>query len=432
MASKINSSNPNFYELFEKLLARRATRVEDATKVSADIIEKVRKSGDEALIKLTKELDGLDLISTGLIIDSDEIDEAINRITTDQYDALKFAADRITAFHLKQMPDNFEYLDETEVKMGMRWSSVDSVGLYVPGGTASYPSSVLMNAIPAKVAGVPRRVIAVPQTRGSINPLVLAAAKLADVQEVYRVGGAQAIAALAYGTETISPVDKIVGPGNAFVAAAKKLVYGVVGIDSIAGPSEVLIVADTLNDPKWIAYDLLAQAEHDEVARSILITDSEKFATEVINAVEETLMSLQRSEIARASWEKQGAIIVLSSLAEAPELVDRIAPEHLELAVEKPDELMKLIKHAGAIFLGRYTPEAIGDYVAGPNHVLPTDRAARFSSGLSVFDFMKRSTFVECNLRSLEKIGPSAVTLAEAEGLPAHAESIRVRLSTLK
>ena len=432
MASKINSSNPNFYELFEKLLARRATRVEDATKVSADIIEKVRKSGDEALIKLTKELDGLDLISAGLIIDSDEIDEAINKITTDQYDALKFAADRITAFHLKQMPDNFEYLDETEVKMGMRWSSVDSVGLYVPGGTASYPSSVLMNAIPAKVAGVPRRVIAVPQTRGSINPLVLAAAKLADVQEVYRVGGAQAIAALAYGTETISPVDKIVGPGNAFVAAAKKLVYGVVGIDSIAGPSEVLIVADTLNDPKWIAYDLLAQAEHDEVARSILITDSEKFATEVINAVEETLTSLQRSEIARASWEKQGAIIVLSSLAEAPELVDRIAPEHLELAVEKPDELMKSIKHAGAIFLGRYTPEAIGDYVAGPNHVLPTDRAARFSSGLSVFDFMKRSTFVECNVRSLKKIGPSAVTLAEAEGLPAHAESIRVRLSTLK
>ena len=432
MASKINSSNPNFYELFEKLLARRATRVEDATKVSADIIEKVRKSGDEALIKLTKELDGLDLISAGLIIDSDEIDEAINRITTDQYDALKFASDRITAFHLKQMPDNFEYLDEAEVKMGMRWSSVDSVGLYVPGGTASYPSSVLMNAIPAKVAGVPRRVITVPQTRGSINPLVLAAAKLADVQEVYRVGGAQAIAALAYGTETISPVDKIVGPGNAFVAAAKKLVYGVVGIDSIAGPSEVLIVADTLNDPKWIAYDLLAQAEHDEVARSILITDSEKFATEVINAVEETLTSLQRSEIARASWEKQGAIIVLSSLAEAPELVDRIAPEHLELAVEKPDELMKSIKHAGAIFLGRYTPEAIGDYVAGPNHVLPTDRAARFSSGLSVFDFMKRSTFVECNLRSLKKIGPSAVTLAEAEGLPAHAESIRVRLSTMK
>ncbi|MEE3007101.1 MAG: histidinol dehydrogenase, partial [Pseudomonadota bacterium] len=308
MASKINSSNPNFYELFEKLLARRATRVEDATKVSAGIIEKVRKSGDEALIKLTKELDGLDLISTGLIIDTDEIDEAINRITTDQYDALKFAADRITAFHLKQMPDNFEYLDETEVKMGMRWSSVDSVGLYVPGGTASYPSSVLMNAIPAKVAGVPRRVIAVPQSHGSINPLVLAAAKLADVQEVYRVGGAQAIAALAYGTETINPVDKIVGPGNAFVAAAKKLVYGVVGIDSIAGPSEVLIVADTLNDPKWIAYDLLAQAEHDEVARSILITDSEKFATEVINAVEETLTSLQRSEIARASWEKQGAI----------------------------------------------------------------------------------------------------------------------------
>ena len=428
MALKINSSDPNFYESFERLLGRRATRVEDATKVSANIIGKVRKSGDEALIKLTKELDGLDLTSTGLIIDGDEIDEAINRITTDQYDALKFAADRITAFHLKQMPDNFEYLDETEVKMGMRWSSVDSVGLYVPGGTASYPSSVLMNAIPAKVAGVPRRVIAVPQTRGSINPLVLAAAKLADVQEVYRVGGAQAIAALAYGTETISPVDKIVGPGNAFVAAAKKLVYGVVGIDSIAGPSEILIVADTLNDPKWIAYDLLAQAEHDEVARSILITDSEKFATDVISAVEETLASLERSEIARASWEKQGAIIVVSSLTEAPELVDHIAPEHLELAVEKPDEFMKLIKHAGAIFLGRYTPEAIGDYVAGPNHVLPTDRTAKFSSGLNVLDFFKRTSIVSCNSENLKKIGKDAIILANQEGLQAHALSIECRI----
>ena len=428
----INSCDPNFDDSFERLLGRRATRVEDATKVSADIIEQVRKSGDKALTKLTKELDGLDLTLADLIVDRDEIDEAINKITTDQYDSLKFSADRITAFHQKQMPDNFEYLDEAEVKLGMRWSSVDSVGLYVPGGTASYPSSVLMNAIPAKVAGVPRRVITVPQTRKAINPLVLAAAKLSGVQEVYRIGGAQAIAALAYGTETVSSVDKIVGPGNAYVAAAKKLVYGIVGIDSIAGPSEILIVADKLNDPKWIAYDLLAQAEHDEVARSILITDSEKFAEQVVNAVDEILVSLQRSQIARASWGKQGAIIVVSSLTEATELVDRIAPEHLELAVEKPDELMKLIKHAGAIFLGRYTPEAIGDYVAGPNHVLPTDRAARFSSGLSVFDFMKRSTFVECNLRSLEKIGPPAVTLAEAEGLPAHAESIRVRLSGSK
>ena len=432
MAVKINSCDPKFNESFERLLGRRATKVEDATKVSADIIEKVRRKGDEALIKLTNELDRLDLTSTDLIINRHEIDAAVNKITTDQYNSLKFAADRITAFHLKQMPDNFDYLDEAEVKMGMRWSSVDSVGLYVPGGTASYPSSVLMNAIPAKVAGVPRRVITVPQTREAINPLVLAAAKLSGVQEVYRIGGAQAIAALAYGTETIRPVDKIVGPGNAYVAAAKKLVYGVVGIDSIAGPSEILIVADKFNDPKWIAYDLLAQAEHDEVARSILITDSEKFSGQVMNAVDEILVLLQRSQIARASWEKQGAIIVVSSLAEAPELVDRIAPEHLELAVENPYELMKLIKHAGAIFLGRYTPEAIGDYVAGPNHVLPTDRAARFSSGLSVFDFMKRSTFVECNLRSLEKIGPPAITLAEAEGLPAHAESIRVRLSSLK
>ena len=430
MTKKIKSRDPNFYDAFKILLGARATSLSDATRVSADIIKKVRKNGDKALIKLTKKFDGLDLTTKDLIVDLNEIDEATSKISPDEYDSLRFAADRITSFHLRQMPENFEYVDDAGIKMGMSWSPIDSVGLYVPGGTASYPSSVLMNAIPARVAGVPRRVIVVPQTRNAINPLVLVAARLSGVEEIYRVGGAQAIAALAYGTETITSVDKIVGPGNSFVAAAKKLVYGAVGIDSIAGPSEILIVADSMNDPKWIAYDLLAQAEHDQLARSILITDNENFAEKVLTSVENILSSLQRSEIARASWENQGAVIIVDSLAEVPELVDLIAPEHLELAVEKPEKMMQQIKHAGAIFLGCYTPEAIGDYVAGPNHVLPTDRAARFSSGLSVFDFIKRTTFVKCDLQGLKKIGPPAITLAQAEGLPAHAESIKVRLNS--
>jgi histidinol dehydrogenase len=430
MTKKIKSRDPNFYDAFKILLGARATSLSDATRVSADIIKKVRKNGDKALIKLTKKFDGLDLTTKDLVVDLNEIDEATSKISPDEYDSLRFAADRITSFHLRQMPENFEYVDDAGIKMGMSWSPIDSVGLYVPGGTASYPSSVLMNAIPARVAGVPRRVIVVPQTRNVINPLVLVAARLSGVEEIYRVGGAQAIAALAYGTETITSVDKIVGPGNSFVAAAKKLVYGAVGIDSIAGPSEILIVADSMNDPKWIAYDLLAQAEHDQLARSILITDNENFAEKVLTSVENILSSLQRSEIARASWENQGAVIIVDSLAEVPELVDLIAPEHLELAVEKPEKMMQQIKHAGAIFLGCYTPEAIGDYVAGPNHVLPTDRTARFSSGLSVFDFIKRTTFVKCDLQGLKKIGPPAITLAQAEGLPAHAESIKVRLNS--
>ena len=430
MTKKIKSRDPDFYDAFKILLGARTTSLSDATQVSADIIKKVRKNGDKALIKLTKKFDGLDLTTKDLIVDLNEIDEAASKISPDEYDSLRFAADRITSFHLRQMPENFEYVDDAGIKMGMSWSPIDSVGLYVPGGTASYPSSVLMNAIPARVAGVPRRVIVVPQTRNVINPLVLVAARLSGVEEIYRVGGAQAIAALAYGTETITSVDKIVGPGNSFVAAAKKLVYGAVGIDSIAGPSEILIVADSMNDPKWIAYDLLAQAEHDQLARSILITDNENFAEKVLTSVENILSSLQRSEIARASWENQGAVIIVDSLAEVPELVDLIAPEHLELAVEKPEKMMQQIKHAGAIFLGCYTPEAIGDYVAGPNHVLPTDRTARFSSGLSVFDFIKRTTFVKCDLQGLKKIGPPAITLAQAEGLPAHAESIKVRLNS--
>ena len=430
MTKKIKSRDTNFYDAFKILLGARATSLSDAARVSSDIIEEVRKNGDKALIKLTKKFDGLDLTAKDLIVDLNEIDEATSKISPDEYDSLRFAADRITSFHLRQMPENFEYVEDVGIKMGMSWSPIDSVGLYVPGGTASYPSSVLMNAIPARVAGVPRRVIVVPQTRNVISPLVLVAARLSGVEEIYRVGGAQAIAALAYGTETITSVDKIVGPGNSFVAAAKKLVYGAVGIDSIAGPSEILIVADSLNDPKWIAYDLLAQAEHDELARSILITDNENFAEKVLTSVENILSSLQRSEIARTSWENQGAVIIVDSLTEVPKLVDLIAPEHLELAVEKPENMMRQIKHAGAIFLGCYTPEAIGDYVAGPNHVLPTDRTARFSSGLSVFDFIKRTTFVKCDLQGLKKIGPPAITLAQAEGLPAHAESIKVRLNS--
>ena len=401
MTKKIKSRDPNFYDAFKILLGARATSLSDATRISADIIKKVRKNGDKALIKLTKKFDGLDLTTKDLVVDLNEIDEATSKISPDEYDSLRFAADRITSFHLRQMPENFEYVDDAGIKMGMSWSPIDSVGLYVPGGTASYPSSVLMNAIPASVAGVPRRVIVVPQTRNVISPLVLVAARLSGVEEIYRVGGAQAIAALAYGTETITSVDKIVGPGNSFVAAAKKLVYGAVGIDSIAGPSEILIVADSMNDPKWIAYDLLAQAEHDQLARSILITDNENFAEKVLTSVENILSSLKRSEIARASWENQGAVIIVDSLAEVPELVDLIAPEHLELALEKPEKMMQQIKHAGAIFLGCYTPEAIGDYVAGPNHVLPTDRTARFSSGLSVFDFIKRTTFVKWDLKGL-------------------------------
>ena len=355
MTKKIKSRDPNFYDAFKILLGARATSLSDATRVSADIIKKVRKNGDKALIKLTKKFDGLDLTTKDLVVDLNEIDEATSKISPDEYDSLRFAADRITSFHLRQMPENFEYVDDAGIKMGMSWSPIDSVGLYVPGGTASYPSSVLMNAIPARVAGVPRRVIVVPQTRNVINPLVLVAARLSGVEEIYRVGGAQAIAALAYGTETITSVDKIVGPGNSFVAAAKKLVYGAVGIDSIAGPSEILIVADSMNDPKWIAYDLLAQAEHDQLARSILITDNENFAEKVLTSVENILSSLQRSEIARASWENQGAVIIVDSLAEVPELVDLIAPEHLELAVEKPEKMMQQIKHAGAIFLGCYS-----------------------------------------------------------------------------
>ena len=410
------------------LLKQERAGTQDVADVVSDIIDDVRRNGDAALIALTKKFDSIDLAEKGFRVSLEEIQDATSNISKEELTALKLAAQRIESFHAKQKPKDLSYIDEQGVGLGLRWRALDSVGLYVPGGTASYPSSVLMNAIPAKVAGVKRCVITVPSLNGMINPMVLAAADIAGSTEVYRIGGAQAIAALAYGTESIVPVDKIVGPGNAYVATAKKMVYGKVGIDSIAGPSEVVIVADQKNNPEWIAYDLLAQAEHDRAAQSILITDDNSFADLVVSAIDDLLKSLPRSEIAEKSWNDHGAIIVLNSLDEAPSLIDMLAPEHLQFATDNPDKLSNKVSHAGAIFLGRYTPEAIGDYVAGPNHVLPTNKTARFSSGLSVFDFLKRTTIVDCNSDSLKAIAPSAITLANAEGLDAHARSIAIRM----
>jgi len=358
-----------------------------------------------------------------------EIKEAVASCEQTTLEALKTAAVRIEDYHRRQLPADQMYQDNAGVSLGYRWTAIENIGLYVPGGRATYPSSVLMNAIPAKVAGASRLVMVVPMPDGDINPMVLAAADLCGVDEIYRIGGAQAVAALAYGTEIIAPVDKIVGPGNAYVASAKKQVFGTVGIDMIAGPSEILVVADNLNDPAWIAADLLSQAEHDPVAQSVLITDDEAFGAAVEAAIESHLASLGRAEIARASWQDYGAVITVKEMAEAPKLVDRIAPEHLELCVEDPEGLAAEIRHAGAIFLGRYSPEAIGDYIAGPNHVLPTSRTARFSSGLSTLDFVKRTSLMKLDAASLQKIGPAAIALAESEGLGAHALSVSIRLN---
>ncbi len=429
MPLDLNTADPDFESRFQDLLnAKRDTEV-DVGDVAASIIEDVRSRGDAAVLDLTVKFDRMSLTSETMRLGAEEIAEARARCDPQTLEALSLAARRIEAFHQAQMPKDLAYKDAEGVGLGLRWRPMDAVGLYVPGGKAAYPSSVLMNAIPARVAGVERRVITVPTPDNVLNPLVLAAAELAGVTEIYRIGGAQAIAALAYGTETIGAVDKIVGPGNAYVAAAKRLVFGRVGIDSIAGPSEILVVADAANDPEWIAIDLLSQAEHDEVAQAILITDDAGFAAAVRKTVERLLGEMERSEIASASWRDHGATIVVGSLEEAPALVDRLAPEHLELAVADPGALADRIRHAGAMFLGRHTPEAIGDYVAGPNHVLPTDRTARFSSGLSVVDFLKRTTWVRCDADSLSRIGPAAVTLANAEGLQAHARSIATRLA---
>ncbi len=431
MPQYLNTADPDFDARFAALLAMKREDSPDVDDVVAGIIADVRARGDQAVIDLTAKFDRLVLTPDTMRLSAAQIAAETAKVPDDQKAALRLAADRIRAYHARQIPPDETFTDDTGATLGWRWGPVASVGLYVPGGLAAYPSSVLMNAIPAEVAGVPRRVMVVPTPDGELNPLVLAAADLAGVTEIYRIGGAQAVAALAYGTETIAPVDKIVGPGNAFVAAAKRRVFGRVGIDMIAGPSEILVIADADNDPDWIAIDLLSQAEHDEAAQSILITTDADFGQAVAQAVETRLETLPREAIARKSWDDNGAIVTVASLDEAANLADRIAAEHLELCVEDPDALAEMITHAGAIFLGKWTPEAIGDYVGGPNHVLPTARSARFSSGLSVLDFMKRTTLSKMTPGALAAIGGAADVLAEAEGLQAHAASVRARLEKL-
>ncbi|GGF53582.1 histidinol dehydrogenase [Azorhizobium oxalatiphilum] len=426
MPIRLDTKSPSFADAFATFLASKREASADVAAAVADIIAAVRARGDDAVIELSRTFDRVDL-SGRIRVTEAEIDAALKEVPAETLDALKFAKARIEAHHSRQLPQDERYTDAAGVELGQRWTPVDAVGLYVPGGTAAYPSSVLMNAVPAKVAGVPRVAMVVPSPDGVIAPLVLAAARLAGVDEVYRVGGAQAVAALAYGTASIAPVDKIVGPGNAYVAAAKRQVFGKVGIDMIAGPSEVLILADANANPAWIAADLLAQAEHDTAAQSILVTDSGELADAVARAVEAQLTTLPRREIAQASWNDHGAIILVRDLEEALPLVDRVAPEHLEIHAEAAEELTARIRHAGAIFVGAYTPEAIGDYVGGTNHVLPTARSARFSSGLGVYDFMKRTSILKCTAASLNLIGPAAVRLAEVERLDAHGRSILIR-----
>jgi histidinol dehydrogenase len=429
MPRRLDTRAPDFADQFAALLAEKRDAAADVRDVVAAILADVRARGDAALFDYTRRFDRIDFSRKTLAVTAGEIDRAVDDCDAATLAALTKAAERIEAFHRRQLPRDERYTDAVGVELGHRWTPIAAVGLYVPGGKAAYPSSVLMNALPARVAGVERRVMVVPTPDGVINPLILAAARFAGVTEIYRVGGAQAVAALAYGTATIAAVDKVVGPGNTYVAEAKRQVFGTVGIDMIAGPSEILVVADGANDPAWIAADLLSQAEHDEAAQSILISDDAGFADRVVEAVSAHLAILPRAAIARASWEAFGAVIVVRSLDEAPALVDRIAPEHLELAVADPERLAARVRNAGAIFLGRYTPEAIGDYVAGPNHVLPTSQSARYSSGLSVLDFMKRTSIVRCDAGSLASIGGAAVTLAEAEGLQAHALSVAIRLN---
>jgi histidinol dehydrogenase len=428
MPLRLSTSDPDFEAKFSALLTMKRESSADVDHAVRGILADVRTRGDAALIELSQKFDSIDLGKTGLRVTTAEVDRAVDQCSKETLDALSFARDRIADHHQRHLPQSETYTDALGVELGHRWTAVESAGLYVPGGLASYPSSVLMNAVPAKVAGVPRCVIVVPSPRGELNPLVLAAAKLAGVDEIYRIGGAQSIAALAYGTQTIKSVAKIVGPGNAYVAAAKRQVFGTVGIDSIAGPSEVLVIADADNDPEWIAADLLAQAEHDTAAQSILMTDDERLAAAVEQAVERQLASLPKKAIAGESWSEFGAIILLKSLDEAPALADRLAAEHLEIATRDPDTLADQIRNAGALFLGRYTPEVIGDYVAGPNHVLPTARSARFSSGLGVLDFMKRTSILKLDAAALAKLAPAAMELARAEGLEAHRRSVEVRL----
>jgi histidinol dehydrogenase len=429
MTARLNFADKDFESAFLSLLAAKRETSEDVTTVVATILEDVRVRGDDAVIELTRRFDRFDVNIEDLRIDSDEVDRAVGQCEPELMKALELAASRIEDFHKHQLPDDLDYVDEAGLRLGYRWNAISAVGLYVPGGTAAYPSSVLMNALPAKIAGVERLVMVVPTPDGVLNPLVLAAARTVGVHEIYRIGGAQAVGALAYGTKTIASVDKIVGPGNAYVAAAKRQVFGTVGIDMIAGPSEILVVADKENHPDWIAADLLSQAEHDVAAQSILITDDKEFSESVSKAVEAMLKTLPRADIASKSWLDFGAIILVGNLDDAVPLIDRLAPEHLELAVEDPVALAAKVRNAGAIFLGRYAPEALGDYLAGPNHVLPTARSARFSSGLGVLDFMKRSSLIWADAECLGQVGPAAMVLAQAEGLGAHARSIALRLN---
>ncbi len=429
MPLRLETRDPAFATSFTAFLDVKRALEADVDREAAHIIADVRARGDAALGDFTRRFDRLDFARVAMRVAPAECAAAEAQCGVEALGALAFAAGRIADYHRRQLPQDSDYTDEAGVRLGWRWRAIEAVGVYVPGGTAAYPSSVIMNIVPAKVAGVPRIVMAVPAPHGNLNPLVLAAAKLAGADEIYRIGGAQAVAALAYGTESIRPVDKIVGPGNAYVAAAKRRVFGAVGIDMIAGPSEVLVIADRDNDPAWIAADLLAQAEHDEAAQAILITDDAEFADRVADAVERMLARLPRQDIAGASWKTHGAIILVRDLAEAPAIVDRIAPEHVELAVADPEPFAARIRNAGAIFLGRHTPEAVGDYVGGPNHVLPTSRSARFSSGLGVLDFLKRTSILGCDPASLQALGPAALALARAEGLDAHALSIAIRLN---
>ncbi len=425
---RLATAAPGFAEAFDALVDARREADADVSTSVREIIARVKAEGDTALAEYTARFDRFDLDAAGWRIDRAECRAALDALDPDLRAALELAAARIEAYHAAQKPADSDRVDDAGVRMGARWRGVDAAGLYVPGGRAAYPSSVLMNAIPAKVAGVGRLVMVTPTPNGTINPLVLAAAEIAGIDEIWRVGGAQAIAALAYGTGRIAPVDVIVGPGNAWVAEAKRQLYGVVGIDMVAGPSEIVVVADAENDPEWIAADLLSQAEHDPTSQSILFTDDAAFADAVAEAVGRQLGELATEPTARASWEANGAIIVVPALADAIPLCDRLAPEHLELAVSDPDALFVRVRHAGSVFLGRHTPEAVGDYVGGPNHVLPTGRRARFASGLSVLDFMKRTSFLACDAEAIARIGPAAVALALAEGLPAHARSVSTRL----
>jgi histidinol dehydrogenase len=429
MALWLRADESGFADRFQAFLSSKREVSEDVDTIVRAIIKRVRAEGDAALLDFTARFDRVDLTTATLAVSASEIDSAMAAADPAVITALEFAHDRIESHHSRQMPKDDRYSDALGVELGSRWTAIESVGLYVPGGTASYPSSVLMNAVPAKVAGVDRIVMVVPSPRGNLNPLVLVAARIAGVSEIYRIGGAQAIAALAHGTQTIAPVAKIVGPGNAFVAAAKRQVFGTIGIDMIAGPSEVLVIADASNNPDWIAADLLAQAEHDVSAQSILITDNEAFGLAVEKAVERQLATLPRGAIAAQSWRDFGAIILVPDLEAAKPLADRIAAEHLELAVPDPENYMAGIRNAGAIFLGSHTPEVIGDYVGGSNHVLPTARSARFSSGLSVLDFVKRTSLLKLGTDQLRALAPAAMALASIEGLDAHRRSVAIRLN---